>query len=151
MKARILLLFSVMLLLWSIVVLRGAFLQIFPNPRLAALKRRQFETSIEIRARRGAILDRNGKELAASIPAYSLYADPHLVTAPGYVASKLARALKMRRSHFLHHLRSKDRRFVWLKRQLPEKKMLEIKAWHEPGLGFVEESKRVYPHGNLLG
>ncbi|MFW1396733.1 hypothetical protein ACEV8T_23350, partial [Vibrio parahaemolyticus] len=50
----------------------------------------------------------------------------------------------------LHAFRQKHRRFVWLKRQLPEKQMQEIKAWNEQGLGFLEESKRVYPNGSLL-
>jgi cell division protein FtsI/penicillin-binding protein 2 len=68
-----------MLMLWAIVLIRGAFIQIVPNQRLADLKRRQFETSIQIRSRRGAILDRNGKELAASVPSFSLFVDPKLI------------------------------------------------------------------------
>jgi cell division protein FtsI (penicillin-binding protein 3) len=149
-KSRILLLFSFMLVLWMIVLVRGAFIQIFPNERLANLKRRQFETSIQIRARRGAILDRNGKELAASVPSYSLFADPKLIKAPRYLARKLASTLRLRYSELAKRLKLKNRRFIWLKRQLPEKQMAEIRAWNEPGLGFVEESKRIYPNGNLL-
>ncbi len=150
MKRRILLLFSFLLVLWLVVLVRGAFIQIFPDERLASLKRRQFETSIQIRTRRGAILDRNGKELAASVPSFSLFADPKLVSAPNYVAGKLARELKMRKSELAKSLRPRSRRFVWLKRQLPEKVMMEIRAWNEPGLGFIEESKRVYPDGSLM-
>lgn len=150
MKSRILLLFSFMLTLWIIVLIRGAVIQIFPNERLASLKRRQFETSIQIRARRGAILDRNGKELAASVPSFSLFADPKLIQNPNAVASRLAKTLKMRKSDLIKHLRVKHRRFVWLRRQLPEKQMMEIRDWNEPGLGFLEESKRIYPNGSLM-
>lgn len=150
MKSRIFLLFSFMLTLWVIVLIRGAFIQIFPNERLAALKRRQFETSIQIRARRGAILDRNGKELAASVPSYSLFADPKLIHDPYTIAYKLSKTLHMRRSELLKRLREKHRRFVWLRRQLPEKQMTDIRAWNDPGLGFLEESKRIYPNGSLM-
>lgn len=150
MKSRILLLFSFLLVLWVIVLVRGAFIQIFPNERLESLKRRQFETSIQIRARRGAILDRNGKELAASVPSYSLFADPKVIQDPYTVAWKLSRTLKLRKSEVLRNLRLRNRRFVWMKRQLPEKQMQEIRGWNEPGLGFLEESKRIYPNGNLL-
>jgi cell division protein FtsI (penicillin-binding protein 3) len=150
MKSRILLLFTFVLILWSIVLVRGAFIQIFPNERLENLKRRQFETSIQIRARRGAILDRNGKELAASVPSYSLFADPKLIQDPYTIAFRLAKTLHLRKQEVSRHLRLRNRRFVWLKRQMPEKQMLEIRSWNEPGLGFIEESKRIYPNGSLL-
>jgi cell division protein FtsI (penicillin-binding protein 3) len=150
MKSRILLLFSFLLMLFVIVLIRAAFVQIFPSERLATLKRRQFETSIQIRARRGGILDRNGKELAASVPSFSLFADPKLIQAPNMVAAKLAKTLHMRKTDLIKHLQLKNRRFVWLKRQLPEKQMTEIRDWSEPGLGFLEESKRIYPNGSLM-
>ncbi|NJL25398.1 MAG: hypothetical protein HC902_09625 [Calothrix sp. SM1_5_4] len=82
MKSRILILFSCFLVLWGLLLLRAARLQIFPDVRLENLKRRQFETALQIHTRRGAILDRNGNELAASVPAYSLFADPKLVKDP---------------------------------------------------------------------
>src|ERR1051325_5649942 len=105
MKSRVLLLFSFLFLLWLVVLVRGAFIQIFPNERLASLKRRQFETSIQIRSRRGAILDRNGKELAASVPSYSLFADPKLIENPNYIAARLAKALRMGKFELAKHLR----------------------------------------------
>src|ERR1043165_8241623 len=93
MKSRIIFLFSCFLILWSMLLLRAMFLQIFPDGRLENLKRKQFETSLQIRTRRGAILDRNGKELAASVPAYSLFADPKMVRDPIALCVRLSKFL----------------------------------------------------------
>lgn len=126
------------------------FIQIFPDGRLENLKRKQFETSLQIRTRRGAILDRNGKELAASVPAYSLFADPKLLRDSEVLSAKLAKYLDIQRTPLRKRLRDRERRFVWIRRQLNEKQRDEIKSWGEPGLGFVEEPKRVYPNGGLF-
>lgn len=150
MKSRILILFSCFLALWGLLLLRAARLQIFPDERLANLKRRQFETALQIRTRRGAIVDREGTELAASIPAYSLFADPKMIEDAPALARRLSRALDVPQAHLRKRLRDKQRRFIWVRRQLNEKQRDEIRAWNEPGLGFVEEPKRVYPNGSLL-
>lgn len=150
MKSRIVFLFTCFLGLWSLLLIRAMFIQIFPDGRLENLKRKQFETSLQIRTRRGAIVDRNGKELAASIPAYSLFADPKLVKDPYSLAARLSKQLGISKMSLRKRLRDSGRRFVWIRRQLTEKQRLEIKNWGEPGLGFVEEPRRVYPNGSLL-
>lgn len=150
MKSRVLILFTFFLALWSVLLLRAARLQIFPDVRLENLKRRQFETSLQIHTRRGAILDRNGKELAASVPAYSLFADPKLIQDPYGLGARLGKYLDIPASGLKKRLRDKQRRFIWIKRQLSEKQRDEIKSWGVAGLGFVEEPKRVYPNGGLL-
>lgn len=132
-------------------LMRAMFLQIFPDGRLENLKRKQFETSLQIRTRRGAILDRNGKELAASVPAYSLFADPKMVRDPISLGLRLSKYLDIPKSTLRKRLMGdRTRRFVWIRRQLSEKQREEIKKWGEPGLGFIEEPRRVYPNGSLL-
>ena len=150
MKSRILILFSGFLVLWSVLLLRAASLQIFPNSRLEHLKRRQFETSLQIRTRRGAIVDRQGAELAASVPAYSLFADPKLIEDPVGLSQRLAKYLNVPAARVRKLLKTPRRRFAWIRRQLTEKQRDEVKRWNEPGLGFVEEPKRVYPNGALM-
>jgi cell division protein FtsI (penicillin-binding protein 3) len=150
MKSRILILFSCFLALWGLLILRAARLQIFPDYRLESLKRRQFETSLQIRTRRGAILDRNGKEFAASVPAYSLFADPKMIKDPYGLGIRLGKYLDLPIRSLKKRLRNKERRFIWVKRQLSEKQRDEIKRWDVAGLGFVEEPRRVYPNGALL-
>jgi len=150
MKSRIIFLFSCFLGLWSLLLMRAMFIQIFPDGRLENLKRKQFETSLQIRTRRGAIVDRYGKELAASVPAYSLFADPKMVKDPIALTNRLSKHLDIPKTVLRKRLRDRERRFVWIRRQLNEKQRDEIKQWGEPGLGFVEEPKRVYPNGGLL-
>lgn len=150
MKSRILVLFSLFLGLWGVLLVRAMFIQVFPDVRLENLKRKQFETALQIRTRRGAILDRNGKELAASIPAYSLFADPKLVQGPRNLTKRLSKTLDMPIESLRKRLKNRDKRFVWIRRQLPAKVRDEIKSWNEPGLGFIEEPKRIYPNGHLL-
>ncbi len=150
MKARVLVLFAIFLALWALLITRAARLQIFPDGRLENFKRRQFETSLQIRTRRGAILDRNGRDLGASIPSYSLFADPKLIKNTAASAKRLAKYLDLLPSAMRKHLRDHTRRFVWIKRQLAERQKLEIESWDMPGLGFIEEPKRVYPNGSLL-
>lgn len=150
MKTRILILFCIFLGMWGLLILRAMRLQIFPDVRLETLKRRQFETSLEIRTRRGAIVDRNGNELAASIPSYSLFADPKLIENSGETSHRLAKTFNIPLAALKKRIRGHQRRFVWIKRQLTEKQKQEIESWNVVGLGFIEEPKRVYPNGSLL-
>lgn len=138
------------IVLWVVLLGRAAMLQVFPDARLENLKRRQFETSLQIRTRRGAILDRNGNELAASVPSYSLFADPKLMKQPTALIKKLSKALDIPVGTLKKQLRDRDRRFVWLKRQMTEKQKNEVQSWDDISLGFIEEPKRVYPNGSLL-
>ncbi len=150
MKTRILVLFCIFLGLWGLLIGRAMMLQIFPDVRLENLKRRQFETSLQIHTRRGAILDRNGNELAASVPSYSLFADPKLLKSSATVSKRLAKYLDIPLSSLKKRLKDHSRRFLWVRRQLTERQRQEIEKWDVEGLGFIEEPKRVYPNGSLL-
>jgi cell division protein FtsI (penicillin-binding protein 3) len=150
MKARILILFSIFLGAWGLLIGRAMMLQIFPDGRLENLKRRQFETTLDIHTRRGAILDRDSSELGASIPSWSLFADPKLLKATSEVTHRLAKYLDLSPRTLRKHLRDHERRFVWVKRQLTERQKSELESWDIAGLGFIEEPKRVYPNGSLM-
>ncbi|HAG90516.1 MAG TPA: cell division protein [Bdellovibrionales bacterium] len=151
MKLRILILFSLLLAVWGFLVLRAAQIQIFPDHRLAKLKERQFETSLAIRSRRGTIYDRYGKELAVSVPSYSLFVDPKMIKDPKKTAKEIGILLRQSRKNLYRKFTKKHNRFIWVARQLDEEKVQKIRAMKNPGLGFVEEPKRIYPNGSLLG
>lgn len=131
-------------------ILRGAYLQIIPNQRLASLQKRQFATTVDVSGRRGLIVDRDGRELAASVAAQSLFADPAIIEQPRSTAKRLAKLLKMSRAELTSKLKQKDRRFVWLKRQISADEAKTIRKWEIRGLGLVEEPRRVYPNAQLL-
>src|SRR5262249_8104720 len=50
----------------------------------------EWEQTVTLPAQRGAILDRNGNDLAVSIPQTTIYADPHEVSDPVVEAALLA-------------------------------------------------------------
>ncbi len=150
MKSRVLLIFAGLIGLWLVVLFRAAYLQTFPNERLKALQERQFQTVITLQSRRGAIIDRKGRELALSTTAYSLYADPKLLAGKKALAKKLAKELALSSEFIYSKIKDKDKRFNWIARLIPKEKADIIKAWDIHGLSFVEEFKRVYPNDHLL-
>ncbi len=150
MKSRIVLIFILFSLLWSALVLRAAVVQIWPNPKLAQLQKKQFATKIKIKARRGAIYDRFGKELAITVASSSLFADPALIEKPKELSRILAKRFQMDSKQIHKKLATKGRRFVWLNRHISSEDAAWIRSLKQRGLGMVEEPKRVYPNGSLL-
>ncbi len=150
MKSRILFICSVLFLFYIFLVGRGAWLQFFPDKKLTAVKKKNFEKMISLKPRRGIIHDRKGTELALSISSQSLFADPSLITHPGPLSRKLSRILKQPSQKIYKKIKNKNRRFVWLKRHVPEKEEQALRALKNPGLSFFEEPKRIYPNGSLL-
>ncbi|UXR64419.1 penicillin-binding transpeptidase domain-containing protein [Bdellovibrio bacteriovorus] len=150
MKSRIVVIFVGILVLWSALAMRAAYLQFLPNDRLNNLQNRQFQTKVSLPARRGAIVDSNGRDLAMSAAAYSLYADPKIMENRKQVARKLAKVLNQSSESIYSKIKDGSRRFVWIQRMLEQDKADEIKSWDIRGLSFVEEWRRVYPNETLL-
>lgn len=150
MKSRILILFAGILFLWGVLITRAAVLQVFPNERLAALQNRQFQTVITLQSRRGAIVDSKGRDLALSMKAYSLYADPKIIEKKKLAAKKIAAILGHSVDNVFGKIKDDRRRFVWIQRLMDEEKANQIKKLDIRGLQIVEEFKRVYPNEELL-
>lgn len=136
-----------------LIVGRAVQIQWKPNPQLVEfadaksswLTRKSKENFLKSR---GAILDRNQKELAMSLMSKSFFANPRLVQNPDSVAYKLAKFLKMPAKK-IRELLKQDRYFVWLKREVDEKTARKIENLEIQGIHFSKESKRVHPAGNL--
>lgn len=151
MKSRIVLVFIGISILWGALLIRAASLQFLPNDRLAQLKNRQFKTVVTLQPRRGVVTDRQGRELALSTAAFSLYADPQLLEGSRkQLAKKLAKELGVSVESVYSKIHDPSRRFVWVQRMIEPEKADRIKAWEVRGLGFVEEWKRVYPNESIL-
>ena len=131
-------------------IARAAFLQVLPNSRLKALQKRQFETVVTLNPRRGDVLDRNGKELAVSMTSYSLFADPKLIEEPRQVSRMLARELSLPIKQVYEKMRDRKKRFIWVQRRIDGPAHDSILAMKIRGLGFIEESQRIYPNDRLL-
>lgn len=150
MRTRIPFLFFCFTVIWSLVILRAAQLQFMPNQRLQARQEKQFQTVVKLEARRAAIVDRKGRELAMSVKTYSLYADPSKIDGPKWTSRRLAKILKMSPDQLYSKLKDKKRQFVWLSRKLDGEVRESVDQLGIPGLGFMEEYKRIYPNESLL-
>lgn len=136
--------------LWVVILGRASYLQFLPHKRLNALQGRQFKTVVNLPARRGNIVDREGKELALSAPAYSIYADPSIIDSPKWTAKFISGVLKSNPKALYSKLKDKDKKFVWIDRLVTADLVDQIKNRKIRGIGFVEEWKRVYPNEYLL-
>lgn len=98
---------------------------------------------------RADIVDRNGVVLASSLPTASLYADPSEVIDPEDAARKIAGVFPdVDADRLAKHLAG-DGRFIWVKRNLSPEQQLEANRLGLPGFDFIEEERRIYPHGPL--
>jgi len=135
---------------------RAGYLQLFSNPRLESMARKQFQSRALIRPRRGAILDRHGEPLAVNVETNSLAANPGKIRNKRVIARLLAKSTHLPYAKLLHRLGEK-KEFVWIKRHLSEAELRGFKKWRVvdsdgdfvDGLWLVKESERVYPHGRL--
>ena len=138
------------LLFMALIILEGRLydLQILNHQKFFRQASKGQTKSIKISPKRGSIYDRNLEKLAVNIPSYSLYARPGKISHSKKVARKLSPIVRMKVSSLTKKLRQK-KVFVWLKRKLSLAQKKRIEALGLKGVGFVEESKRFYPQGEL--
>ncbi|MEJ7797305.1 MAG: penicillin-binding protein 2 [Solirubrobacteraceae bacterium] len=103
---------------------------------------------IDVPARRGAISDRHGVELAVSEPAADIAATPYLVKSPLRAARRLAPLLDSTQADVLKKLSVKGG-FVYLARNLSAAEAEKIRALKLDGLQFIPSTRREYPRRHL--
>ena len=97
----------------AVIGVRLYHLQIVSSEKLRARATQQQQSELEVPATRGAILDRQGRELALSLKTASLFAHPRRVADPEHAARSLAPIIRLSRSEILNRLRS-EKTFVYL-------------------------------------
>jgi cell division protein FtsI (penicillin-binding protein 3) len=100
-----------------------------------------------IEASRPAIIDRNGLEMAVDVRVPSLYAEPRRIVDVEEAALALRQVLPEIDLQWLRNRLTGDKGFVWIKRELTPALADEIMQLGLPGIGFLTESRRVYPAG----
>lgn len=141
-------LYSGFLLMVLALMGRLIYLQVYQHEDLAQRALAQQTRTIDLSTLRGDIRDRQGRELAISVPAASLYATPRDFRArPAEVARQLAPALG--EPAWTVEKRLAGRSFRWLARQIPPDQADRVMAMKIPGMGRVRESRRFYPLGSL--
>jgi len=146
---RIGLLFAVFLVLLAIAGLRATWLGTVQGSTLRKAAVTQQAIEVDVPARRGAIVDRRGVELAVTEPADDVSATPYQVKDPARVARRISGFLDKPEDEVLKTLLRRDTGFVYLARRLPATKSREIRKLDIPGIAFTPANRRVYPRDFL--
>jgi len=127
---------------------RLVYLQIWRGPHYQNQAQLQQQGYIELNPRRGDILDRNLQEMAVSVRADTVFAQPPRITDPATVARRLSPILTLPEAEVLAKLKEKSN-FVYLKRRVPVELANAVRELKLPGIGTMEEMDRVYPGQSL--
>jgi cell division protein FtsI (penicillin-binding protein 3) len=103
----------------------------------------------DYRTPRPDIVDRNGVLLASDVRLASLFADPRKIIDVDEAIELLTATVPEFEPRELRRLLTRDRAFVWLKRHISPALRAEIHNLGIPGLGFRNETRRVYPNRRL--
>lgn len=142
---------------FAVVLCGRAFdLQVLDRDFLVEEGAKRHLRTIEVPAGRGAIRDRRGEPLALSAPTESVWTVPSAVLdAPDRIAP-LAERLEMDPADLRRRLTEyRDRRFLYLRRQLSPAQARWVMDLGTPGVFLQREYRRYYPAGEaaaqLLG
>jgi len=103
---------------------------------------------IVIPAYRGMITDRNGEPLAISTPVYAAWIDPTKVVLTKDQLSSIAKLISMDPTELRTQLhKNKNKRFVYLKRDLSPAIETELNNLNIKGLFLERQYQRFYPDG----
>ena len=150
-NGRITLVLSSIALAFAMLVGRGVYLQTEKHDFLKEQGDQRFVRTVPLTASRGTITDRTGAPLAISAPADSLYAVPSAMSSMPSDAqiAQLTELIDVPASVIKDRL-SRNKYFVYLKRQLSLETAEKVAALNIKGLAFQQETKRHYPMGKIF-
>ena len=113
-----------------------------------------YEASVEqrtrvniIRAARGVIFDRNGNELALSVPSVTVYADPREIVDPVGTARALASILGLapeKEASLATSLAKKGSKFHYISREMTKESAAQLTGLGLPGIySYTEPSRQI--------
>src|SRR6202167_148379 len=136
----------------ALIAARSIQVQVFEHSQYAQLARDQQQKLEEIKAPRGAILDRYGQRLAMSLPAESVVVDPLRVPDLSVAAEVLSRVLNLDARDLLVKLKTSvdgRRGFLWVKRKITREEAQRLRDLNLEWIEFRTESQRFYPNRSL--
>jgi cell division protein FtsI (penicillin-binding protein 3) len=133
-------------------LVRVTMLQTVEAEAYRAESMQQRLTTVRLQAGRGTIFDRNGEELALSVPSATIFADPRLVVDPSGTAATIASFLGWspeRQQALAERLSSPDLHFTYVARQMDQAVADSVLALGLPGVASYQEPRRVLVGGDL--
>lgn len=143
--------FSLLLIVggcFTVICAKLVSIQAFNSASYLAKGGSEWEETVTLPGDRGAILDRNGYELALSVPQTTIYADPRQVSNPESEAAALSTVLGVPASTLQADMSEKTT-FVYLARTIPDAEAKKVQALDLAGVYSLTEPKRFYPAGQL--
>jgi cell division protein FtsI (penicillin-binding protein 3) len=143
---------------------RLVYLQVSRHDKLVARAHQQQQDAIEITPARGAVLDREQRELARTIDTNSVFVAPdefrkdkkdteaQITGAIDCTAENLASLLHLDRKTVFNQIneaRNSGRRFLWIARRIAPDKAQLLEAMGLTAVHTRKEPKRFYPNGSL--
>jgi len=126
-----------------------ASLKIAPPEELLAVSATVSSTSKQL-AKRGQLLDRRGRILAASRLGYSLFVDPSLVDDPELIALELGELLGLPPAEIERKIRSRpNSKYIVLELLLNDAQLNAMNNLNMKCVGIEQRLVREYPHGNI--
>ncbi|MES2355792.1 MAG: penicillin-binding protein 2 [Pseudomonadota bacterium] len=147
-RARLLIL--VLMLAFVTLAVRAMYLQGLRNDFLQQKGEARYGRVIELSANRGMVADRHGEPLAISTPVESIWVSPDDVQISSPQVRELAKLLNLSVSEMREKLKSEDRNFVYLKRQIPPELAAKVMNLKIPGVFQQREYRRYYPAGEVM-
>lgn len=152
--ARLSLLLVCFAFLLCVVAGRLFWLQVVRGNYLATQAEDRRSNVIKLQARRGTIFDRNGNVLAMSEECRTVYCNPLEITEPYLTAEVIAEHLGGTTNDYVDTLTGTTT-FAYVSRKVATEDAEELKAALTekklPGIYYLEDSRRVYPYGNIGG
>ena len=133
---------------------RAAYIQVIEPDQLIKQGDNRTKRVREAAAHRGLIMDRNGQELAVSIPVQAIYADPKIIAQQDSLSDvrrwdALAKVLNNDTKALMAKVSNPKRRFVYLQRQVTPAMANYVDELDIPGVYLRDESRRYYPSGEV--
>ncbi len=145
-KARMSLIGLVVIAAWVGMGYRLFEIQVVRAPELAEEGLSQRLVSRPTAPQRGKIYDRNGNLLAMTVESQSLFAVPHQVSEPLWVAQQVGGLLGVDTDTLYERLTS-DKDFVYIKRQVEPEIADQVLSLELEGVFSQPEPTRIYPAG----
>jgi cell division protein FtsI/penicillin-binding protein 2 len=139
---------------FTAIQLRLVYLQFYMHDHYSDKAVQQSTNTSHVPAKRGRILDRQGKVIAESYESQSIWTDPKLISDQEKLKLFLSKASTILEEPYerLAKACQKKSRFVWLFRHLNYKQFqaLEQTVKDTPGIYFREEWARFYRSGEMM-
>ncbi|MBA6288114.1 penicillin-binding transpeptidase domain-containing protein [Colwellia sp. MB3u-4] len=146
---------AAVVLIYAGLMARTAYIQVFePDMLKKQGDNRSLRTNTKT-VQRGSIVDRNGHELAISVPVETVWADPKIIFDTNALSmTKHWQALADVLGQDVSELKARvtenaSKRFVYIERKVAPAMAVYIQELKIPGIHLRKESKRFYPAGEI--